>query len=181
MNYFTVLVVSVALSIDAFSLSLAIGLTGIKKREMYKLSGAITLFHIFMPLFGLSLGTYLGKIAGPIAGTIGALVLIAIGLSALWNNYCHVEREKKIINISSLASLILLATSVSLDALTVGIGLGALQADLLLTLITMGIMAGLMTMAGLLFGRAIKQNTGEKAGIISGLIFIIIGLKLLVW
>ncbi len=181
MNYFTVLLVSVALGIDAFSLAIGIGLTGIKKREMYILSGVITLFHIFMPLLGLSLGTYLGRIAGPVAGSIGALVLIAIGVSAIWNNLRQAEPKKKVIDISSFTSLILLATSVSLDALTVGIGLGVLQADLLLTVITMGIIAGLMTMSGLLFGRALKHNIGEKAGIIGGLILIIIGLKLLVW
>lgn len=194
MNYPAVLLVSVALGIDAFSVAIGIGLTGVRKIQMIMVAGIITIFHIFMPLLGLSLGTYLGRVAGPMAGTIGALVLIAIGLSTLWNNIpglgnngpaqCHGKlppRRKNgvMLDISSPASLVLLAAGVSLDALTVGFGLGALKVDLLLTVITMGLVAGLMTAAGLIFGRGLNRTFGQKAEIIGGLILILIGLKLL--
>jgi len=181
MNYLTVLFVSAALGVDAFSVAVSIGLTGIKKKKMLSVMGIVTLFHILMPLLGLTMGTYLGRIAGPMAGTIGALVLITIGLSTIWGNInaSVTAMERKIINISGPVSLVVMAASVSLDALTVGFGLGALKVDLFLTVMTMGIIAGVMTAAGLLFGRGLNHTFGEKAEIIGGLILVLIGFKLL--
>ncbi|PKM90139.1 MAG: hypothetical protein CVU87_03300 [Firmicutes bacterium HGW-Firmicutes-12] len=192
MNYITVLLVSIALGIDAFSVAVSIGLGGANKKQMLTVTAIVTLFHVIMPLLGLYLGTYLGKIAGPTASSIGALVLIAIGLSILWkslkelgyisqpkNKGLATQDKRSILSINSPLSLILLGASVSLDALTVGFGLGALKVDLFLTVITMGIIAGLMTLIGLVFGKKLNRTLGEKAEILGGLILVVIGVKLL--
>lgn len=190
MNYTTVLLVSVALGIDALSVALSIGLAGVNRREIIMVSGAVTTFHVFMPLLGLSLGHYLGQIAGPLASAIGALVLITIGTSTIWKSL----RELGIFgrspaeggapafaDMSNPISLVLMAASVSLDALTVGFGLGTLKVDLFLTVVTMGVVAGIMAGLGLIFGRRLNVAFGERAEILGGVILIIIGLKLLLF
>jgi len=73
----------------------------------------------------------------------------------------------------------LMAASVSLDALTVGLGLGAMKVDLTVTVVTMGIVAGVMTFGGLLSGKRLSRSVGEKAELIGALILIAIGVKLL--
>ena len=192
MNYSAVFLVSIALGIDAFSVAIGIGLAGIKRREIYLVSGVVCLFHIFMPLLGLSLGTYLGQVAGPIASVIGALVLITIGVSTIWENLRGLgwvgrgnsspgSIVSDVINIGNPLSLAVMAASVSLDALTVGFGLGTLQVDLTLTVITMGLVAGIMTAAGLSFGKRLNRTIGEKAEILGGAILVLIGLKFLFW
>lgn len=191
MNYPAVFLVSVALGIDAFSVAISIGLAGVRLKDLFMVSGIVTAFHIFMPLLGLSLGNYLGKIAGPMASVIGALVLITIGISTIWSNIKDLGwfglkptiggKNKRTINIHNPLSLSLMAASVSMDALTVGIGLGTLQVNLLITVLTMGIVAGIMTIIGLLFGRGLHYTLGEKAEIFGGLILVLIGLKFLVW
>lgn len=193
MNYPAVLLVSVALGIDAFSVAIGIGLLGVKIREIFLVSGVVSVFHIFMPLIGLYLGAYLGNIAGPIAGTIGALVLLAIGLNTMWDSLrgWHAlkastiqgagKKNGVIINLKSPVSLFLMAASVSLDALTVGFGLGTLKVDLFLTVITMGIVAGLMTATGMIFGKGLNKVVGDKAELIGGIILVLIGLKFLIW
>ncbi len=183
----SVLPVSVALGIDAMSLAVSIGLAGIKRREFFLLTGIITVFHIIMPLSGLSLGTYLGRLIGPLAGVIGALVLISIGLSTIWGGIQELRgkatkpqtRDKWLLNLNNPVSLVLLAASVSLDALTVGFGLGAVRVDLFTTVLTMGVVAGLMTAAGLISGRRLNHAFGEKAELVSGIILVIVGIKLL--
>lgn len=185
MDYATVLLVSVALGIDAFSVAIGLGLMGVKIREILLVSGVVSLFHVFMPLIGLYLGAYLGNIAGPIAGLIGALVLLAIGLNICWDSLRETRlpqetKAKAAINIHSPLSLIVMAGSVSLDALSVGFGLGTLRVDLLLTVFTMGVIAGLMTAIGMTFGRGLHKVVGEKAGIIGGIILVVIGLRLLI-
>lgn len=194
MNYPSVLLVSIALGIDAFSVAISIGLAGVRRAEIILVCGVVTLFHILMPLLGLSLGTYLGQIAGPLASTVGALVLITIGLSTIWKNLKELgvvhkpsrdnipaKNPNAITNITNPVSLVLMAASVSLDALTVGFGLGALKVDLILTVITMGAIAGIMTAGGLYFGRGLNVTFGEKAEIFGGFILVLIGLKFLIW
>lgn len=190
MNYSSIFLVSVALGIDAFSVAVSIGLSGVKRRDMLIVSGVVMVFHILMPLLGLTLGNYLGQVAGPIAGTIGALVLISIGINTIWGSLKDLgiftanggqKHANSAINISNPVSLVLMAVSVSLDALTVGFGLGAVKVDLLLTVITMGVVAGAMTILGVFFGQRLNRTFGEKAEIIGGLILVIIGLKLLFW
>jgi len=182
MDYSAVLLVSIALGVDAFSVAIGIGLLGVKLREVLLVSGTVSIFHVFMPLIGLYLGTYLGKIAGPIASTIGALVLLAIGLNMLWDSIRETDtRRRPVLEIKSILSLVLMAGSVSLDALTVGFGLGTLKVDLLLTVITMGITAGLMTATGLVFGQKLSRFVGSKASMLGGIILVLLGLKLLIW
>lgn len=190
MNYLSVLLVSIALGIDAFSVAISIGLAGIRKKEFILVSLTVTIFHILMPLLGLSLGAYLGRMAGPVASVIGALVLIAIGLNTLWSSLGEIRKEtgppvnrnkSGAINLGNPVSLVLLAVSVSLDALTVGFGLGALQIDLLITVLTMGAVAGIMTAGGLYFGNRLNYSFGEKAEILGGIILILIGIKFLIW
>lgn len=193
MNYLAVVLVSVALGIDAFSVALSIGLGGAGKKKMLTMTAVVTAFHIIMPLAGLYLGTYLGKIAGPAAGAIGALVLIAIGLSVIWKSIKELaiigmpagkagsgsRFEQGVLSIDNSFSMVLLCASVSLDALTVGFGLGTLKVDLFLTVITMGIIAGLMTFSGFISGRRLNSAFGDWAEIAGGLILVAIGLKIL--
>jgi putative Mn2+ efflux pump MntP len=143
-----------------------------------------------MPLLGLTLGTYLGKVAGPVASVIGAIVLITIGLSTIWENIREMGWGSRVVppgtgkvsdvmNIDNPVSLAVMAASVSLDALTAGFGLGTLQVDLTLTVITMGLVAGMMTAAGLVFGKGLNRTIGERAEILGGTILVLIGLKFL--
>lgn len=193
MNYSTVVLISVALGIDAFSVALSIGLSGVRKNKILIMTAIVTMFHILMPLLGLYLGEYLGKIAGPMAGAIGAFVLIAIGLSVIWKSVKGLgifklsfgkssgdsRFEPQLLSTDNLFSLVLLCASVSLDALTVGFGLGTLKVDLFLTVITMGIIAGLMTFSGFIFGRRLNSAFGDWAEIVGGLILVGIGIKIL--
>ncbi|MGI6226455.1 MAG: manganese efflux pump MntP family protein [Peptococcales bacterium] len=185
MNLVTILAVAFALGIDAFSLSIGIGLSGIQRKQMYLVSTVVAIFHILMPLIGLYLGQVLGKFVGPIASSFGAIVLIFIGIHTIWGKLKESKGSSNIstfdaISINHPVSLILMAISVSLDALTVGLGLGALRFDLTLTVLIMGIVAGIMTFGGLIFGKRLSRSVGEKAELLSGVILIAIGIKLLV-
>lgn len=198
MDYATVLLVSVALGIDAFSVAIGLGLMGVKVREILLVAGVVSLFHVFMPLTGLYLGGYLGSIAGPVASLIGAMVLVAIGLNICWESLRDMgwlqgagrkaeDGEKTApkgngltVDFRNPVSLVVMAGSVSLDALSVGFGLGTLKVDLWLTVLTMGIVAGLMTATGMAFGKGLHKIVGEKAGILSGIILVVIGLRILI-
>ena len=129
-------------------------LAGLRRRQLYLFAGAVALFHVLMPLAGLWLGSLLGKAIGRWAGYLGALVLVLIGLHMLKEGWTGSrspltgfkvakktflgEKVPDFRVVTGAGAVLLLAGSVSLDALTVGFGLGALKANLLLSVLTMG-------------------------------------------
>lgn len=194
MELFTVFVVAAALGTDAFSMAVGVGAGGIRRREAVIISLLVGVFHVFMPLTGLYLGFYFGRLMDQIAATIGALVLAAIGLQMLREGYRKVFRKSgnsavfKLLNFrnpeagfrvtSGFWPLIILAFGVSIDALSAGFGLGALRASLSLTVIVMGVVAGVMTAVGLFFGRRVEGLLGEKAQMVGGIILVAIGVRM---
>jgi len=193
LNLAWVVAVAIALGADAFSLSLAIGLAGIRKSIILRLSLVVAVFHVVMPLGGMMLGQSLGSILGRYASGLGALVLIGLGGRMLYKVYRPTiehfplgEARNALFqnNLSTNISLsgfgiYVLAASVSLDALSVGFSLGTIRADLLITVMIIGVIAGLMTGLGLVLGRVMGPRLGDKAEMLGGLALLLIGVKLL--
>jgi len=193
LNLGWVVAVAIALGADAFSLSLAIGLSGVRKSMMVRLSLVVAVFHVIMPLVGMMLGQALGSMLGRYASAIGALVLIVLGARMLYKVYrpalehFHFGEARKGLfqknsatkrSLSGLG-LYVLAFSVSLDALSVGFSLGTIRTDLFITVMTIGVIAGIMTGIGLVLGRVIGPRLGDKAELLGGLALLLIGVKLL--
>lgn len=192
MDFYKILLVAGALGTDAFSLAIGMGLGQMFNLGFYLFPLIVGIFHIIMPLGGLWLGDLFGKFAGTIAASIGGLLLILIGFYML--NEARTAKADdspgKIIGkgngsggtaslmMGGVGPLILAAASVSLDALTVGFGLGTLHANLAVTVITMGVVAGLMTGAGLILGRKVGAWLGEKAQFVGGIVLIAIGISM---
>ncbi|NLK01423.1 MAG: manganese efflux pump [Clostridia bacterium] len=190
MSIAATLALAVALGSDAFSMALGVGISGIRKKHILYISIIVLIFHIFMPLLGLFLGAVLGRTVGGLAGTIGASVLILIGLYNFVNALDIKKHLAKFFNLSGgtpgnmimatdFWGMLLLATTVSLDALTVGFGLGAFDVNLTFTVLAFGTAAGLMTAAGCIFGRKIGTHLGDKAEMLGALILIIVGASML--
>jgi len=193
LNLVWIVAVAIALGADAFSLSLAIGFSGIRKSMMLRLSLVVAAFHVVMPLVGMMLGQALGTIVGRYASGIGALVLIGLGARMIYKVYRPTvqhfpfweARNAFFKNKSSTNSslngfgIYLLAASVSLDALSVGFSLGTLRTDILITVMSIGVIAGLMTGLGLVLGRLIGPWLGAKAELVGGVALLLIGIKLL--
>jgi len=193
LNIAWVVAVAVALGADAFSLSLAIGLSGIKRSMMLRLSVVVAAFHVVMPLAGMMLGEALGSILGRYASLIGALILIGLGGRMLYKVFRPSAEHfplgeargalmhKNLATENSLRGfgIYVFAASVSLDALSVGFSLGTIKTDVFITVLIIGAIAGLMTGAGLILGRVLGTWLGDKAELLGGLALVLIGVKLL--
>ena len=187
-----IVAVAVALGADAFSLALAIGLVGMRKRLILRLSAVVALFHIFMPLGGLVIGQTLGQMLGRLARAIGALVLVWLGARMLYSAYrpgterFTFEEARRMLFRGRLPAgvslegwgIYALALSVSLDALSVGFSLGTVDTPLAVTVLIMGGVAGLMTISGLVLGRFVGTWLGKRAEILGGLALALIGIRL---
>lgn len=174
-QFLTLLMISFALSMDAFSLGIGVGMVGIRFREIIKVSITIGLFHVVMPVVGIAVGAYLSDLVGDIAVFIGGGVLMVIGVHMLWNGFRNGD-QKSLLHTKGFG-LLLFAFSVSLDALTVGFSFGLIEVNKLLAVSLFGVMGGAMSYFGLLLGRNVGGWLGEYSELLGGLILFCFGLK----
>ena len=178
MSWSALLLVAVALGTDALSAALGIGMAGVGTRYLILLSGTVLGFHVLMPLIGVFLGSVLGNLVGGYAVWLGAGVLILLGLQMMREPF---KSQAAVSPPRSAWGLIILSGSLSLDALSAGFGLGTLAAaQLPVIVITIGLVAGLMTAAGLLFGRYLGEKIGHWAGLLGGIILVLVGIHMVV-
>ncbi len=188
----TILLVAVVLGMDAFSLALVMALNGTSRAYEYKFAAAVATFHILMPLIGLSLGYTAGKILGFWASWLGAAVLAYVGVNFFREGYAEVkqhavgfDRARQLMMEGETRrdhgekNLLLLTASVSMDALAIGFTLGTTQVPVLITVIIMGITAGIMTLLGFRGGKILGSMVGRYAQIAGGVILIMLAIKIL--
>ncbi len=187
----TVLLVAIVLGADAFSLSMGMGLKGVSRQYEIRFSSMVAIFHVLMPLVGLSLGMVAGEYLGVWAGRAGAVVLAYIGLEMLWKAYGEIKPRTIGVNearefftkgtldtTGGWMSLLLLTTSVSIDALTVGFSLGTFKAPILTTVLIIGLIAGSMTMLGFKGGKIFSHMVGSYSQAIGGLVLVGLAIKM---
>ncbi len=179
---------AVALGTDAFSMCIGLGIIGVSLRQIITISLTILAFHVVMPLLGWYLGEFFGTIAGNIAVIVGAVILIVLGLKMSWDaRPTGVGSARGVLNEQGQVAgntltglgLLVMAACVSVDALSVGFSLGTRHVNLFAAAGIIGAVAGLMSFAGLYFGRMLGHLVGNRAQFIGGLILAGIGLHLL--
>jgi len=188
----TIILVAVVLGLDAFSLSLGLGLQGRSRSYGLKFSAMVGVFHIIMPLVGLNLGLAAGKFLGVWASRLGAAILAYIAVDFIIKGYRQTRphsysfKEGKAVitkrNDSyreNWGNMLLLGISVSIDALTVGFSLGTFKMPIFITVIIMGMVAAIMTMLGFLGGRMFSRLVGSYAQMAGGLVLAALAIKLL--
>ncbi|MGE5700916.1 MAG: manganese efflux pump MntP family protein [Clostridia bacterium] len=176
-QFITLLMISLALGMDAFSLGIGVGMVKLRLREVLSISLTIGLFHVAMPLVGIWIGHTLSSVVGDIAVLIGGGVLMALGVHMLWSGFKQNGVQQGQIYTRGFG-LILFATSVSLDALSVGFSFGLIEVNQLLAVTLFGVTGGIMAGCGLMLGRRVGGWLGEYSEMIGGVILILFGCKL---
>ncbi|MDD3853257.1 MAG: manganese efflux pump [Syntrophomonadaceae bacterium] len=190
----TIILVALVLGLDAFSLSMGMGLKGVTRDYEVRFAFTVAVLHVIMPLVGLGLGMAAGKFLGVWAARVGALVLAYIASDLLIKGYRELQVQTLPIRKNSLSfsreaslqhsaagwgSILILAVSVSIDALTVGFGLGTLKVPVLTTVIMVGITAGAMTLTGFYAGKVFSRVIGSYAQLAGGIILLALAVKLI--
>ncbi len=170
----TLLVIALALGLDAFSLGLGIGLKGIRLLDIMKLGVVIALFHVLMPLAGMYTGQYVSGLLGHVATTVAGALLLLLGAHMIYSSLKGEDVQS--FDHRSLWGLLVLALSVSVDSFSVGITLGMFSANLWMTVLLFGFFGGLMSVLGLLLGRKVSGKLGEYGEACGGAILVVFGI-----
>ncbi|WP_075983196.1 manganese efflux pump MntP [Bacillus massilinigeriensis] len=173
---FTLGLMAFALSMDAFSIGLGMGMYQIRLRQIFKIGLTIGIFHVWMPLLGIIFGRLLSERLGAIAGFVGGGLLILLGIQMLWSS---MRKDDQALITPVGIGLLIFAISASLDSFSVGLTLGIYGAKTVVALFCFGIGATLLTWAGLLIGRRVQGLLGTYSEALGGGILLAFGIKLL--
>ena len=174
-SFFTILLIGISLSMDAFSLALVYGMIGISNKQKILLSIIVGIYHFLMPLIGLKFGLFIDSISFINLHIISSIILIYIGIDLIVSNF----KEDGTL-IISLLGFIMFGLSVSIDSLTVGIGLKAITNNYLLSAINFALLSLIFTYLGLMLGNTIGKRIGKYAKLLGGITLIIIAIILFI-
>ena len=181
-----ILLLSITLSLDAFSVSLSKGMAIKKYSFKHSLLCGVWfgIFQAIMPLIGF----YAFKILKDNVSWIEAidhwLAFIALGFIGGKMIYESFKDEDN--NNSSFAFKVMLcmAIATSIDALAAGIPLATDNHNIFINVASIGVITFLFSYLGTFLGHklgsALKDKLGNKVEIIGGIILILLGLKILI-
>lgn len=167
------ILIAFALGMDAFSVSLSIGLMKIRLRKILFLSSWLVL-HILMPLSGILLGEMISDRLGVIANIISGWLLIMIGVQMIIATVLEKDM-KKYVKYSGLAAL---ALTVSLDSFSVGLSMGMGGISQFVVVLLIGLMSVLLATLGMILSRKGINIFGQYSEAIGGLILLGLGIQM---
>ncbi len=129
-----------------------------------------------MPIIGWLAGGYLSGFIGSSARILAAVILAAIGGRLIWEQFKGEPHSWKG-DPTRGASLLALMFATSVDALAAGFTLALVDIHILLSTLTIGIVAASMTILGLVFGKAVGLKFSRSAGVVGGLLLIGLAIK----
>lgn len=170
------------LSLDTFLVSAALGVRGLDRRARLRLSILFSLFEGGMPLIGLALGAGLGRAVGGRAELVAAAIVILLGVYELAEGEEQeeaVERRTRGGGLTVGGSL-LLALTISLDELALGVALGLLGVPAVAAVVLLAVQALVAAQLGLRLGARVGESLRERAEKAVGVVLVLIGVALAV-
>ena len=177
MNILYILLIAVALGIDAFAVSLGAGSYFGKAtaRQKFRLSFHFGLFQFFMPILGWCAGSEIVKYIAAYDHWLAFAILSIIGVKMIIDSKDSESLKK---DITRGFSLILVAIATSIDALGVGFSLGVIKESIIYPSIIIGIVASVMSLIGIKLGEKLSTRFGRRISIFGGIILILIGIHI---
>jgi putative Mn2+ efflux pump MntP len=180
MDTITLLGLALALAMDAFAVALGTGatLSCLTGRHLFRLGFHFGLFQALMPVIGWLAGQTVIQWVSAWDHWIAFGLLALIGGRMIHEAYSDKEKSDDRDPTRGL-SLVLLSVATSIDALAVGFSLSVIGISIWIPSLVIGLVAGFLTVVGMLVGGRIGDRWGSKVEILGGMILISIGLKIL--
>ncbi|MBC5997612.1 manganese efflux pump [Romboutsia ilealis] len=181
MSFISVFLMSFALAMDAFAVSMTKGMT--LRKINFSIASKIALFFgIFqgiMPLIGWFIGIRFESYIKTVDHWIALFLLGFIGLKMI----LEAKNDNSLDDISydklGIKELIVLSIATSIDALAVGVSFAFLNEPIFSISSTIAIVTFILCFLGVLLGKSIGSLFKNYAQIVGGIILILIGFNIL--
>ncbi|MDP2561693.1 manganese efflux pump MntP family protein [Psychrobium sp. 1_MG-2023] len=178
---FELILLALAVSMDAFAVSIGLGARKVTKPLSLAAKAAIYfgLFQGAMPVIGYFSGQgVLDWIKGYTHWVAFALLLI-IGLKMIYESF-DAGVEQSLSNISHRV-LLVLAIATSIDAMAAGFVLHLIPVDPMLACGLIAVVTGLFSYLGVIIGTKTGDKLESKAELLGGIVLVLIGFKMLLF
>ncbi|MDG5468264.1 manganese efflux pump MntP family protein [Deltaproteobacteria bacterium IMCC39524] len=181
MDAITLTGLALALAMDAFAVALGTGavLSRLTGRHLFRLGFHFGLFQALMPVIGWLAGLTIIQWVEAWDHWIAFSLLAIIGGRMIYEAFSDEEKTDDRDPTKGL-SLVLLSIATSIDALAVGFSLSVIGVSIWMPALVIGLVAGILTIIGMLLGGRIGDRWGSRVEIFGGLVLIAIGFKILI-
>lgn len=188
MDFISQVALSVGLAMDAFAVSVSMGvsLPNLRPTQTLRLAGAFGGFQCLMPIVGYLAGRTIAEnewvaaydhwIVFGLLAALGSKMIYEARFLEEDEERRQPEQEK---DPTKSVTLLFLAIATSLDAMAVGASLAFLHVGVFQPALVIGLITALFTVVGVRLGRRFGAHMGSKAEIIGGAALILIGLRIL--
>lgn len=176
---FEVIVLAVALSMDAFAVSIGLGSKGNTRGLGFKAGLFFGSFQALMPFLGYLGGKGVLGWVEAYAHWIAFGLLVLIGAKMVYEGLQE-GIEEDIATVTN-KMMLLLAIATSIDAMAAGFSLTLLDINAYLACLIIGVTTFAFSWAGVQIGKRSGTWLESKAEIFGGTVLILIGIKLLVF
>lgn len=176
-----VLVLSFALSMDAFAVSIGLGIKNKNDIKILALKVGLFfgIFQALMPFIGYLGGIGLKDYIQGYDSIIAFVLLLIIGGKMIYEALNeNVEEE---ISIVSNKILLTLAIATSIDAMAAGFTLHLFELNVYVSLLLIGVITFIMSYLGVYVGSKGGDKYETKAELLGGVVLILIGFKILLF
>ncbi len=180
MSFLDIFLIGVALSMDAFAVSVCKGLSVKKAGVKHVLTVGVYFggFQALMPMLGFLLGYKFESFITNIDHWIAFVLLAIIGGNMIREALGKDEDDKENDDFSFRAMLPL-AVATSIDALAVGISFAFLGVNIVTAALLIGATTFVLSGAGIFVGNIFGSKYKSKAELAGGIVLILIGAKIL--
>ncbi|WP_352339430.1 manganese efflux pump MntP family protein [Psychrobacter sp. 16-MNA-CIBAN-0192] len=198
---FEVVLLAIALAMDAFAVAIGLGAKSQKQSKAYILRLAIYVALYFgiaqgvMPLIGYLLGAAMLSWLAAAAPWIGGFILIALGGKMLYEAFtgeAEAMVENADISVNAVATanntsdinhrtMFTLAIATSIDAMAAGFTLNLLTINAWLACLIIAVVTAGFSLVGVYLGKRSGTWLEDKAEMLGGLVLILIGLKVMLF
>lgn len=178
MDLIYIFLISLALAMDCFAISICISTLSILKiREHIKIPLHFGLFHVANLIIGYYLGVFFHKFIQKMDHWVAFILLSGIGIKIIIDSLKH----KKHANMPTTEGrLLLLSVATSIDALVIGITFAFTSVDLYPASAVLGFTVVAISFLGLILGEKLHKLNLKYAGISGGAVLVILGIKTLI-
>ncbi|MDS0528417.1 manganese efflux pump MntP family protein [Clostridium sp. SHJSY1] len=183
MSLLSIILIGFGLSMDAFAVSLTVGISTNNDNKMKMALKSGIFFGVFqgiMPLIGWAVGIsftdYIEKIDHWIAFVLLAFIGGKMFIESIKGEDDESDEGKEYTN----KRFLILAIATSIDALAVGVSFAFLNVNIISAVIIIAIITLILCIFAVYLGKVLGAIFKSRAEMLGGLILILIGLKILI-
>jgi putative Mn2+ efflux pump MntP len=179
MSILEIILIAFGLSMDAFAVSVTLGLSMKKPKPLeVMIPGAyFGFFQAIMPVAGYFAGYYFAGMVEKFEHWIAFALLALIGAKMIKDSFSGGGEERPAGNVFNPAKMLMLAVATSIDALAVGVTFAFYRVNILTAAMVTGLITFFVSMCGVKIGNIFGSRFRSKAEFVGGAVLVLLGVK----